>query len=65
VGFGTLSISFEAVLNDDMAGFYKSKYIVNGETRYLREERKSEKGAKKQKDAQRGEMQIKEEEGER
>ena len=35
VGRGQLTIAFESVLNDDMAGFYKSKYIVNGETRYV------------------------------
>lgn len=35
VGHGQLTIDYEAVLNDDMAGFYKSKYIVNGETRWM------------------------------
>eukprot|EP00026_Physarum_polycephalum_P002309 Phypoly_transcript_02315.p1 GENE.Phypoly_transcript_02315~~Phypoly_transcript_02315.p1 ORF type:complete len:885 (+),score=198.44 Phypoly_transcript_02315:95-2656(+) len=35
VGHGQLTIVYEAVLNDDMAGFYKSKYIVNGETRWM------------------------------
>lgn len=39
VGKGQLTIAYEAVLNDDMAGFYKSKYIVNGETRYEKRER--------------------------
>lgn len=33
-GEETLTIEFEGILNDKMAGFYRSKYIVNGETRY-------------------------------
>lgn len=34
VGKGVLKVSFEAELNDAMAGFYRSKYVLNGETRY-------------------------------
>jgi puromycin-sensitive aminopeptidase len=35
VGDAVLKIKFEATLNDDMAGFYRSKYVVNGETRWM------------------------------
>lgn len=34
-GNAVLKIKYEAVLNDDMAGFYRSKYTVNGETRWM------------------------------
>jgi len=34
IGDAELKIHFEAVLNDEMAGFYRSKYTSNGEDRY-------------------------------
>lgn len=34
-GDATLLLTFSGELNDKMAGFYRSKYIVNGETRYM------------------------------
>ncbi|MDO8515809.1 MAG: M1 family peptidase, partial [bacterium] len=35
VGKGTVVIRYAGTLNDKMAGFYRSAYTVNGETRYL------------------------------
>jgi len=35
VGSGKLDILYEGVLNDKMMGFYRSKYFVNGEERYM------------------------------
>ena len=32
---GKLSIVFSGVLNDNLRGFYKSKYILNGEEKYI------------------------------
>ncbi|MDB5238099.1 MAG: hypothetical protein JWM46_369 [Candidatus Kaiserbacteria bacterium] len=34
-GPAKLAIAFQGVLNDNMRGFYKSSYTVDGETRYL------------------------------
>ena len=34
-GDATLRLTFTGELNDKMAGFYRSKYVVNGETRYM------------------------------
>ncbi len=34
VGAATLHLTFEGVLNDDLCGFYRSKYTVGGATRY-------------------------------
>jgi aminopeptidase N len=34
-GDATLHLTFTGELNDKMAGFYRSKYVVNGETRYM------------------------------
>lgn len=33
-GHGTISVSFSGVLNDELAGFYRSKYTLRGEKRY-------------------------------
>jgi len=33
-GTGTLSMDFKGELNDKMKGFYRSKYLKNGETKY-------------------------------
>ena len=32
---GELSLRFSGVLNDELSGFYRSKYSVRGETRYM------------------------------
>lgn len=32
---GELSLRFSGVLNDELSGFYRSKYTVRGETRYM------------------------------
>jgi len=34
-GQGNLSIVFSGIINDSLRGFYKSKYLLNGEEKYL------------------------------
>ena len=34
-GLATLSCAFRGVLNDELAGFYRSKYTLRGETKYM------------------------------
>ncbi|MFA4853678.1 MAG: M1 family metallopeptidase, partial [Bacteroidales bacterium] len=35
IGQGKLSIIFSGIINDSLRGFYKSKYILNGEQKYI------------------------------
>jgi len=34
-GIGELSIIFSGIINDNLRGFYKSKYVLNGKEKYL------------------------------
>ena len=35
VGPASITMSFQGVLNDNLCGFYRSKYTVKGQTRYM------------------------------